>query len=86
MSSGGAVVPVDTANYLVSQVRDSSDWTLRMRQMREYKNYRSSGSQNKDTEPVWIKRGNAFRLSWMSGRWKCADPECHTSYAGNGVP
>jgi hypothetical protein len=82
MSSGGAVVPVDTVKYLVSQVRDSSDWTLRIRQTREYKNYETAGSKN--TEPVWIKRGNAFRLSWMSGRWKCAEEAC--PYIGNGVP
>jgi hypothetical protein len=81
MSSGGAVVPVDTVKYLDSQVRDSSDWTLRMRQKREYKNYESVGP---NTEPVWIKRGNAFRLSWMSGRWKCANGAC--PYIGNGIP
>lgn len=84
MSSGGAVVPVDTVKYLVSQVRDSSDWTLRMRQKREYVNYNQSSADNKDTEPFWIKRGNAFRLSWMSGRWKCANEAC--PYIGNGVP
>jgi hypothetical protein len=58
--------PFDT-----NSIRDASDWIRYKREARKYTNYKTSSSDNKDTEPVWLKYGNQFRLTYSFGRWKC---------------
>lgn len=52
-------------------IRDSSDWIRYKKEARKYANYKTSSTDNKDTEPVWLKYGNQFRLTYSFGRFKC---------------
>lgn len=54
-----------------ASTRDSSDWIRLKREARKFENYKASSTDNKDTEPVWLKYGNQFRLSYSFGRFKC---------------
>ncbi len=55
--------------------RDASDWIRRKRETREYTNYNSLQTDNKDTGPTWLKYGNNFRLSYSFGKFKCGSCE-----------
>ncbi len=78
MSSQGAnATTLDTASgtdnytYTNEYNRDASDWTRQLREQRKFANYKSSSTANKDTEPIWMKSGNQFRLSYLFGKLKC---------------
>ena len=67
--------------YTKESNRDASDWIRQKREARTYKNYRNSSSDNKNTESIWIKSGNQFRLTYLFGRLKCqSDCDGHAIY------
>lgn len=57
--------------FSVNSIRDASDWIKYKKEARKYSNYKFTSSDNKNTEPYWLKYGNQFRLSYSFGRWKC---------------
>jgi hypothetical protein len=65
----------DHYTYTNEYNRDASDWTRQIKERRKYVNYKSASTDNKNTEPVWIKYGNQFRLSYLYGKLKC--PTCN---------
>jgi hypothetical protein len=78
MSSQGAnATTLDTASgsdnytYTHEYNRDASDWIRQKRERRKYVNYQSASTDNKETEPFWLKHGNQFRLSYLYGNLKC---------------
>jgi hypothetical protein len=79
-SQGSNSLTLDTAsgsdNYTYTNYynRDASDWTRQRREQRKFVNYKSSSTDNKNTEPIWLKSGNQFRLSYLYGKLKC--PTC----------
>jgi hypothetical protein len=60
--------PFDT-----NSIRDASDWIRYKKEARKFENYKTSSTDNKDTEPAWLKYGNQFRLTYSFGRWKCTN-------------
>lgn len=58
-----------------ASLRDASDWIQSIKQSRIYQNYKSTNTDNQDTEPYWLKYGNNFRLTYSNGRFKC-EPNC----------
>lgn len=61
----------DHYTYTNEYNRDASDWTRQKREQRKYANYKTASTDNKDSEPIWIKYGNQFRLSYLYGKLKC---------------
>jgi hypothetical protein len=57
--------------FSTNSIRDSSDWIRQVRERRKFANYKSASTDNKQTEPVWLKYGNQFRLSYLYGKLKC---------------
>ncbi len=76
-SQGANSTTLDTSSgsdhytYTNDYNRDASDWTRKLREGRSYANYKPASTDNKQTEPVWLKYGNQFRLSFSYGRLKC---------------
>lgn len=64
----------DHYTYTSEYNRNASDWIRQKREQRKYTNYASGSTDNKNTEPVWLKHGNQFRLSYLYGKLKC--PTC----------
>lgn len=91
-SSQGAAVGSGTSpsqipeDYQFSRVsiRDSSDWT-------RYKKETIVAQEVKplQTKDPWIPYGNAYRLTFLNGKFKCnscsATPPPYTLFAGNGL-
>ena len=75
MSSSQGVNANTVSGYPFDElsVRDASDWIRYKKQTRIYQNYNPSSTDNKDTEPVWIKYGNDIRLDYNFGNSKCED-------------
>lgn len=61
----------DGYDFSANSLRDASDYIRLKREARKYMNYKTTSTDNKDTEPVWLKYGNQFRLSYSFGRFKC---------------
>ena len=59
MSSQG--VPGLTG-YTYGVTRDASDRTRAIKEAIQYKTQKTSYSGNKNTEPIWMKYGNQFKL------------------------
>ena len=64
--------------FNANSIRDASDWIRYKKESRKHNNYKFTSNDNKNTEPVWLKYGNQFRLTYSFGRFKC-DGNC----AGN---
>lgn len=60
-------------NSTTGSFRDASDYIRAKREARKFFNYKISSTDNKETEPVWLKYGNQFRLAYSFGRYKCTD-------------
>lgn len=75
----------DNYTYTNEYNRDASDWIRQKREQRKYVNYKSGSTDNKDTEPVWIKYGNQFRLSYLYGKLKCTECDGHILLGSNAV-
>lgn len=54
-----------------NSIRNASDWIKYKKQVRVYQNYQPSSTDNKDTEPVWMKYGNDIRTTYNFGRLQC---------------
>lgn len=75
----GSTPPEAYYSFTTRTLRDSSDWTRYVKETRKFANYKDSSTDNKNTEPVWLKYGNQFRLTYSFGRYKCEKSDC----AGN---
>ena len=56
-------------NYQPS--RDASDRTRAIKESVQFKTQVSSYSGNKNTEPIWMKYGNQFKLTSSFGKLGC---------------
>ena len=72
----GSSPPYAYYSFTTRTIRDSSDWIRYKKEARKFANYKSSSTDNKDTEPVWLKYGNQFRLTYSFGRYKCETTDC----------
>ena len=68
MSSQG--VPGLTG-YTYAVPRDASDRTRAIKEAMHYKTQKSGYSGNKNTEPIWMKYGNQFKLTYDFGKLEC---------------
>lgn len=68
MSSQGVA---GATGYVSQPTRDASDRTREIKEAMQYKTFNSSYTGNKDTEPVWLKQGNQFKLTYNFGRLEC---------------
>ena len=68
MSSQG--VPGLTG-YTYGVTRDASDRTRAIKEAIQYKTQKTSSSGNKNTEPIWMKYGNQFKLTYDFGKLEC---------------
>lgn len=75
----------DDYTYKNEYNRDASDWIRQKREQRKYANYKSASTDNKNTEPVWIKYGNQFRLSYLYGKLKCINCNGNAFLGSNSV-
>lgn len=73
MSSSQTVNTKTVSGYPfdLSTVRNASDWIRYKKQTRVYENYNPSSTDNKQTEPVWMKYGNDIRTTYNFGRLEC---------------
>jgi len=55
--------------YQVS--RDASDRTRAIKEALQYKTFKSSYTGNTATEPIWMKYGNQFKLTYNFGKLEC---------------
>ena len=67
----------------LNSVRDASDWIRYKKEIRKYTNYNQISSDNKNTEPAWLKYGNQFRLTYSFGRFKCDGACSGNAFSGN---
>lgn len=86
MSSSQGVNAATVSGYPFnpSSIRDSSDWIRAIKEARIYENYKATSTDNKQTEPYWLKYGNDFRLIYANGRFKC-EPDCDGNAFGSNV-
>lgn len=68
MSSQG--VPGLTG-YNYQPTRDASDCTRAIKEALQYKTFKSSYTGNTGTEPIWMKYGNQFKLTYDFGKLEC---------------
>ena len=68
MSSQG--VPGLTG-YTYGVTRDASDRTRAIKEAIQYKTQKTSYSGHKNTEPIWMKYGNQFKLTYDFGKLEC---------------
>lgn len=62
-------------------IRDSSDWTKRLKERLIYEEYKTTTNLS---DPLYLVRGNQFRLSYLFGRFKCDSTPC-VGGAMNGI-
>ncbi len=67
-SSQGGNTTAITPGYAFDRdsIRDSSDWTRYVKEQRVYKSEKPL-----QTEDPWIPYGNAYRLTFLNGKFKC---------------
>jgi hypothetical protein len=75
----------DNYTYTAEYTRDASDWIRQKREQRKYANYNSGSTDNKETEPAWLKHGNQFRLSYLYGKLKCTSCDGNAFKGSNAV-
>jgi hypothetical protein len=56
--------------FTQNAIRDSSDWTSRLRQAIVYNEYNKPANVSR---PPWMMRGNRFRMTYALGQFKCTD-------------
>lgn len=85
-SSQGANSTTITPGYAYDTdvLRDASDWTRQLKEKRKYYSYSTQNTGNKATggDP-WFKYGNQFRLSYLTGKFKCGS--CDGAAFNSGV-
>lgn len=84
---GESTSGVITAGYAYDPdvMRDSSDWTRRLRERSIFisQNSISTGDKTTNTDP-WYKYGNDFRLQYDFGRFKCQGTTvCANAFSGS---
>jgi len=57
--------------YTYQPTRDASDRTRQIKEAMQFKTQRGSYSDNKNTEPIWMKYGNQFKLTYDFGKLEC---------------
>ena len=84
MSSSQSANASTVAGYAfdLNSLRDASDWIRYKKETRKYVNYNQISSDNKNTEPVWLKYGNQFRLTYSFGRFKCDGACAANAFSG----
>jgi len=72
-SSQGANSTTITPGYSFDAdvIRDASDWTRQLKEKRKYYSYRSQNTGNKNTSPPEMKFTNSFRITYLTGKFKC---------------
>jgi hypothetical protein len=69
--------------FTQNAIRDSSDWTSRIRQAIVYKEYSTPANVSR---PPWMVRGNRFRMTYALGQFKCkSGPACQGDAIDNTV-
>lgn len=53
-------------SFDTDSIRDSSDWTRYVKEQRVFKTGKAL-----QTEDPWIPYGNAYRLTFLNGKFKC---------------
>lgn len=61
-------------------IRDSSDWTRYVKEQRVFKTGKAL-----QTEDPWIPYGNAYRLTFLTGKFKCGSCPAN-AFGGNAKP
>ena len=54
--------------YTYGVTRDASDRTRQIKETIYYKTFNSAYAGNKNTEPIWMKYGNQFKLTYDFGK------------------
>ena len=72
-------IPRDYTFSRVS-IRDSSDWTRYVKEQRVFK-----AGKALQTEDPWIPYGNAYRLTFLNGKFKCGSCPGN-AFGGNAKP
>lgn len=67
--NSGTVTPGYT--YDADSISDASEWTKQLKEKRYYSAYKSSTTDNKNTEDPWLKYSNQSRYTFVLGRYKC---------------
>jgi hypothetical protein len=57
--------------YVYQPTRDASDRTRQIKETLQYTTQKSSYSGNENTEPIWMKYGNQFKLTYEFGQLGC---------------
>jgi hypothetical protein len=57
--------------YTYQPTRDASDRTRQIKEALQYKTQKSSYVGNTHTEPIWMKYGNQFKLTYDFGKLEC---------------
>jgi hypothetical protein len=57
--------------YIYQPSRDASDRTRQLKETLQYKTQSTSYSGNKNTEPIWMKYGNQFKVTSLFGQLGC---------------
>jgi len=57
--------------YAYQPTRDASDRTRQIKEAVQYKTFNSSYTGNKNTEPIWMKYGNQFKVTYDFGKLEC---------------
>ena len=57
--------------YTYQPTRDASDRTRQIKEALQYKTQKSSYVGNTSTEPIWMKYGNQFKLTYNFGKLEC---------------
>ena len=80
-SSQGANTSEITPGYAfdTSVIRDSSDWTRYVKEQRVFK-----ATKPLQTEDPWIPYGNGYRLTFLTGKFKCGSCTGN-AFSGNGL-
>jgi hypothetical protein len=82
-SQGGSVEQIARGYaFDPDSIRDSSDWTRRLKERIIYNEYTPTTSLS---DPLHLVRGNQFRLSYLFGRFKCASGPACRGGAFNGI-
>jgi hypothetical protein len=57
--------------YTYQPTRDASDRTRQIKEALQYKTLNSSYAGNTGTEPIWMKYGNQFKVTYDFGKLQC---------------
>lgn len=81
-SSQGGNTTTITPGYAFDRdsIRDSADWTRYVKEQRVYK-----AEKPLQTQDPWIPYGNAYRLTFLNGKFKCG-PCTGNAFGGSTGP